>query len=168
MVDKKGKTHAAKLWTTETPHLYSINITYGEDSVDSYFALRTIAIEKQNGVNRVLLNGKPIFMHAVLDQGYFCDGLFLPAKAEEYEKDILRMKELGYNMLRKHIKVEPEAFYYACDGLGMLVMQDMVNNGGYNFIFDTALPTFGFKTRNDSKGKIEGKCKEFFKELNLI
>ena len=164
MVDSKGKTHTAKLWTTETPHLYSISISYGEDKVDSYFALRTIAIEKQNGINRVMLNGKPIFMHAVLDQGYFCDGLFLPAKAEEYEKDILRMKELGYNMLRKHIKVEPEAFYYACDGLGMLVMQDMVNSGGYNFIFDTALPTFGFKTKNDAKGKIEGKCKEFFKQ----
>ena len=164
MVDSKGKVHTAKLWTTETPHLYPISICHGEDKVDSYFALRTIAIEKQNGVNRVVLNGKPIFMHAVLDQGYFCDGLFLPAKAEEYEKDILRMKELGYNMLRKHIKVEPEAFYYACDGLGMLVMQDMVNSGGYNFIFDTALPTFGFKTKNDAKGKIEGKCREFFKQ----
>ena len=164
LVDKNGKVHKAKLWTTETPHLYSMNITYGKDSVDSYFALRTIAIEKQNGVNRVVLNGKPIFMHGVLDQGYFCDGLFLPAKAGEYEKDILRMKELGYNMLRKHIKVEPEAFYYACDGLGMLVMQDMVNNGGYNFIFDTALPTFGFKTKKDAKGKIEGKQKEFFKQ----
>ena len=162
--DKNGKKHQAKLWTTETPHLYSIRVTCGKDVVDSYFALRTIAIEKQNGVNRVVLNGKPIFMHGVLDQGYFCDGLFLPAKAEEYEKDILRMKELGYNMLRKHIKVEPEAFYYACDGLGMLVMQDMVNNGGYSFVFDTALPTFGFKTKNDAKGKIEGIRKEFFKQ----
>ena len=164
LIDGKGKVHIAKLWTTETPHLYSINITYGKDSVDSYFALRTIAIEKQNGINRVVLNGKPIFMHGVLEQGYFCDGLFLPAKAEEYEKDILRMKELGYNMLRKHIKIEPESFYYACDGLGMLVMQDMVNSGGYNFVFDTALPTFGFKTKNDAKGKIEGKQKEFFKQ----
>ena len=164
LTDEKGKVHTAKLWTTEAPHLYSINICCGEDSVDSYFALRTIDIKKQNGVNRVVLNGKPIFMHAVLDQGYFCDGLFLPAKAEEYEKDILRMKELGYNMLRKHIKIEPEAFYYACDGLGMLVMQDMVNNGGYSFVFDTALPTLGFKKRNDAKGKIEGKAKEFFKQ----
>ena len=164
LVDKKGEVHRAKLWTTTKPYLYSISITCGKDKVDSYFALRTIAIEKQNGVNRVVLNGKPVFMHGVLDQGYFCDGLFLPAKAKEYEKDILRMKELGYNMLRKHIKVEPEAFYYACDGLGMLVMQDMVNNGGYNFIFDTALPTFGFKTKDDAKGKIEGKRKEFFKQ----
>ena len=164
VMDEKGKVHKAKLWTTQTPYLYDISISFGDDKVASYFALRTIAIEKQNGVNRVVLNGKPIFMHAVLDQGYFCDGIFLPAKAEEYEKDILRMKELGYNMLRKHIKVEPEAFYYACDGLGMLVMQDMVNNGGYSFVFDTALPTFGFKTKNDAKGKIEGKRKEFFKQ----
>ena len=163
-IDEKGNVHKAKLWTTETPHLYDISIVYGEDKIDSYVALRTIAIEKRNGINRVVLNGKPIFMHAVLDQGYFCDGLFLPAKAQEYENDILRMKELGYNMLRKHIKVEPEAFYYACDGLGMLVMQDMVNNGGYSFVFDTVLPTFGFKTKNDAKGKIEGKRKEFFKQ----
>ena len=162
--DENGKVHEAKLWTPETPHLYSIRVTCGKDVVDSYFALRTIAIENQNGINRVVLNGKPIFMHGVLDQGYFCDGLFLPAKAEEYEKDILRMKELGYNMLRKHIKIEPEAFYYACDGLGMLVMQDMVNNGGYNFVFDTALPTFGFKTKKDAEGKIEGRRKEFFKQ----
>ena len=162
--DKNGKVHEAKLWTPETPHLYSIRVTCGKDVVDSYFALRTIAIENQNGINRVVLNGKPIFMHGVLDQGYFCDGLFLPAKAEEYEKDIIRMKELGYNMLRKHIKIEPETFYYACDGLGMLVMQDMVNNGGYNFVFDTALPTFGFKTKKDAKGKIEGRRKEFFKQ----
>jgi len=164
VVDKNGNIHTAKLWTPQSPHLYSISVCCGEDKVDSYFALRTIAIEKQNGVNRVVLNGKSIFMHAVLDQGYFCDGLFLPAKAEEYEKDILRMKELGYNMLRKHIKIEPEAFYYACDELGMLVMQDMVNNGPYNFIFDTALPTLGFKKRYDAKGKIEGKRKEFFKQ----
>ena len=164
IIDEKGKVHAAKLWTTQTPHLYSMTVRCGEDHVDSYFALRTIGIEKQNGINRVVLNGKPIFMHAVLDQGYFCDGLFLPAKAEEYQKDILRMKELGYNMLRKHIKVEPESFYYACDSLGMLVMQDMVNNGGYNFLFDTALPTLGFKTKNDAKGKTEGKCREFFKQ----
>ena len=164
VADDKGNVHKAKLWTTQTPYLYDISISFGDDKVASYFALRTIGIEKQNGVNRVVLNGKPIFMHAVLDQGYFCDGIFLPAKAEEYKKDILRMKELGYNMLRKHIKVEPEAFYYACDGLGMLVMQDMVNNGGYSFVFDTALPTFGFKTKNDAKGKIEGKRKEFFKQ----
>ena len=98
-----------------------------------------------------------------MDQGYFCDGLFLPANEEEYERDILRMKNMGYNMLRKHIKIEPEYFYYACDKLGMLVMQDMVNSGKYYFIKDTALPTIGMKKRKDKSG-ITGRRKEFFVE----
>ena len=72
------------------------------------------------------------------------------------------MKELGFNLLRKHIKVEPDYFYYTCDRLGMLVMQDMVNNGPYSFLFDTALPTIGMKKRKDTKGGIQGKRKEFF------
>ena len=142
-------------WTLENPHLYDVKIIAGEDEVDSYFALRTVSIENVDGVNRVCLNGKPIFMHAVLDQGYFEDGIYLPKNEEEYEKDILRMKELGFNTLRKHIKIEPEQFYYDCDRLGMFVLQDMVNNGGYSYIFDTVLPTFGFKKRNDCKGRYQ-------------
>lgn len=142
-------------WTLENPHLYDVKIITGEDEVDSYFALRTVNIENVDGVNRVCLNGKPIFMHAVLDQGYFEDGIYLPKNEEEYEKDILRMKELGFNTLRKHIKIEPEQFYYDCDRLGMFVLQDMVNNGGYSYIFDTVLPTFGFKMRNDCKGRYQ-------------
>ena len=142
-------------WTLENPHLYDVKIITGEDEVDSYFALRTVSIENMDGVNRVCLNGKPIFMHAVLDQGYFEDGIYLPKNEEEYEKDILRMKELGFNTLRKHIKIEPEQFYYDCDRLGMFVLQDMVNNGGYSYIFDTVLPTFGFKKRNDCKGRYQ-------------
>ena len=70
-------------------------------------------------MNRVCLNGKPVFLNGVLDQGYYCDGIFLPAEEAEYERDILRMKELGINMLRKHIKIEPECFYYYCDLHGM-------------------------------------------------
>lgn len=155
--DNKGRIAIANPvhWTLENPHLYDVKIIAGEDAVESYFALRTVEIKNLDGVNRVCLNGKPIFMHAVLDQGYFEDGIYLPEKEEEYEKDILRMKELGYNTLRKHIKIEPEQFYYDCDRLGMFVLQDMVNNGGYSYIFDTVLPTFGFKKRNDCKGRYQ-------------
>ena len=86
----------------------------------------------------------------MLDQGYFSDGLYTPASLALYEQDIMRMKELGFNTLRKHIKVEPERFYYDCDRLGMVVFQDMVNNGKYSFLRDTAMPTVGL-------GKIPGR-----------
>ena len=151
------------LWDTENPHLYDLKIEAGEDKIDSYFALRTVEIKKVDGINRVCLNNKPIFMHGLLDQGYYDDGIYLPEDEEEFTRDILRMKELGFNMLRKHIKIEPEKFYYECDRLGMLVLQDMVNNGGYSYIFDTVLPTFGFKKRNDCKGRYQdAECKKVF------
>ena len=137
------------LWTPETPYLYDLTIrAHSGDVVHSYFALRTVEIKPdKHGVQRLCLNGEPIFLNGVLDQGYFTDGHYLPGDPAEYERDVRRMKELGFNMLRKHIKVEPEAFYEACDRLGMLVVQDMVNNGGYNYLFDTVLPTIGFQRR---------------------
>lgn len=128
-------------WTPETPKLYGFTLECCEDCVRSYFALRTVETKE----NRILLNGKPYFFHGLLDQGYFSDGIYTPATPEGYEFDILKMKELGFNMLRKHIKVEPELFYYYCDKHGMAVFQDFVNSGKYNFIIDTALPTVGLK-----------------------
>lgn len=154
---------APQLWTPDNPYLYDVEITAGEDRVKSYFALRTIEIKKLAGANRVCLNGEPIFLHGVLDQGYFEEGIFLPETEEGYDGDILRMKELGFNLLRKHIKVEPEYFYYACDKLGMLVMQDMVNNGSYSFVRDTALPTVGFKKRSDKKLNRSQKVRDVFR-----
>ncbi len=157
IVLKDGSIYQPKLWSFEEPYLYSMQVYMKEDKIETYFALRRIEIKEIKGINRVCLNGKPVFLNGVLDQGYFCDGLFLPANEKEYERDILRMKELGYNFLRKHIKIEPEYFYYACDKLGMLVMQDMVNSGGYSFIKDTALPTIGLKKKSD---KVRGKLSE--------
>ena len=135
-----------RLWSPQSPTLYDVVIRAGQDEVSSYFALRTVEIRPdKSGVQRVCLNGQPIFLNGVLDQGYFHEGIYLPETPMEYERDVLRMKKLGFNMLRKHIKVEPECFYHACDRLGMLVMQDMVSGGPYSWLMDTALPTVGFK-----------------------
>ena len=138
-----------RYWCPEDPYLYTFTLVAGEDTVTSYFALRTLEIKKVNGIPRLCLNGRPYFLHALLDQGYWSDGIYTPATPDGYENDILAMKNLGFNTLRKHIKVEPEQFYYDCDRLGMLVMQDMVNNGHYSFLRDTALPTVGLKRLKD-------------------
>ena len=161
------KKYEKRLWSQKDPFLYKTIITVGEDKVETYFALRKIEIKKIDGINRVCLNDRPIFMNGVLDQGYYCDGIFLPACEEEYENDILRMKELGINMLRKHIKIEPEWFYYYCDIHGMLVVQDMVNSGEYKFIRDTVMPNIGFGKKDDTKRKFSRKMKEFF-ERHMI
>ena len=140
-----------RLWSPEQPYLYHFTLRSGDDLLHSYFALRTLSIRTVNGISRLCLNGNPYFFHGILDQGYWSDGLFTPAAPVCYEKDILAMKSLGFNMLRKHVKVEPEQFYYDCDRLGMVVFQDMVNNGDYNFIRDTALPTVGWRHRPDHR-----------------
>ena len=164
---RSGEPYDYQTWSPENPYLYRAEVSVGEDAVETYFALRSIAIKEINGVQRVCLNGEPIFLNGVLDQGYFCDGIFLPAEEQEYERDILRMKELGINMLRKHIKIEPECFYYYCDLHGMLVMQDMVNNGGYSFVRDTALPTIGLLKRNDNKFRVSKETKDIFEKHML-
>ncbi|MBQ6892777.1 MAG: glycoside hydrolase family 2 [Clostridia bacterium] len=150
------------MWSPDDPYLYHFTVTAGEDKVSSYFALRTIETKEIDGVARLCLNGKPFFFHGLLDQGYYSDGIFTPASPKCYENDILTMKSLGFNTLRKHIKIEPEQFYYDCDRLGMVVFQDMVNNGDYSFLRDTALPTLGFKKRNDKKMHKDEKSRKRF------
>ncbi len=143
-----------KLWTPETPHIYPFTVESGSDCVHSYTALRTIDIRPgKDGKARICLNGEPYFFHGLLDQGYYPDGIYLPGNTDGYREDILRMKELGFNMLRKHIKIEPGIFYYLCDTLGMAVFQDMVNNGSYSFLYDTALPTIGLKSLPRSESR---------------
>ena len=134
-----------KLWTPETPHLYPVIVRNCDDAVETYFALRTIGTKVIDGVPRLCLNGKPWFFHGLLDQGYWPDGLFLPGSPEGYSWDVKTMKTLGFNTLRKHIKIEPERFYYDCDRLGMIVFQDLVNSGPYHYLRDTAIPTIGGK-----------------------
>ncbi len=144
---KNGKAHIAiknpRMWSPSDPYLYKFILKAGEDEVESYFAIRTLEIKEIDGVKRICLNGEPYFFHGLLDQGYYSDGIFTPASPENYTRDIQAMKALGFNTLRKHIKIEPEYFYYECDRLGMIVFQDMVNNGSYSFLRDTAMPTIG-------------------------
>ena len=141
-----------RLWSPEDPYLYEFTVQTEQDQIESYFALRSLEIQTVGGYPRLCLNGKPYFFHGLLDQGYWSDGLFTPANDRGFEEDILAMKALGFNTLRKHIKVEPEQFYYDCDRLGMVVFQDMVNNSDYRFIRDTALPGgLGLQKRNDKK-----------------
>ena len=139
------KVEDPHLWTPEDPYLYEFTLESGEDKIESYFALRTVGTKKIGDKTYITLNEKPYFFHGLLDQGYYSDGIYTPATPEGYRYDILKMKELGFNMLRKHIKIEPELFYYYCDKYGMIVFQDMVNSGKYSFFIDTALPTAGLR-----------------------
>ena len=151
-----------RYWSPEDPYLYRFSIVSGGDEVESYFALRTITTETVNGKARLCLNGKPYYFNGLLDQGYFSDGLYTPASPDMYTKDIQKLKELGFNTLRKHIKIEPMRFYYECDRLGMIVFQDMVNNGIYSFRRDTLRPTLGFKKINDAHTNTDIRSREIF------
>ena len=139
------RPEAPRLWTPEDPHLYEFEVRLGEDRVSSYFALRTLGTGVSEGVPRLLLNGKPYFFNGLLDQGYWSDGLWTPADPACFDDDILAAKALGFNMLRKHIKAEPELFYHACDRLGIAVFQDLINCGPYSYLRDTVLPTLGLQ-----------------------
>ena len=134
-----------RLWSPEDPHLYYFTLQSGKDVIESYFALRTIEVQASGERPCIALNGKPYFFHGLLDQGYYSDGIYLPATPDGYRFDVAQMKACGFNVLRKHIKIEPDVFYYECDRQGMIVFQDMVNNGKYSFLIDTALPTAGLK-----------------------
>ncbi|MBQ4055325.1 MAG: glycoside hydrolase family 2 [Clostridia bacterium] len=139
------KIDSPRLWSPEDPYLYGFTLSDGEDEIESYFALRTVSIQRRGDRSYICLNGKPYFFHGLLDQGYYSDGICLPASPDGYKWDILKMKELGFNTLRKHIKIEPDLFYHYCDKYGMIVFQDMVNSGKYSWFIDTALPNIGLK-----------------------
>ena len=149
-------------WHPDDPYLYRFAVETAQDKVESYFAIRSLEIKKVGAYPRLCLNGKPYFFHGLLDQGYWPEGLLTAPTPESYADDILAMKRLGFNTLRKHIKVEPEEFYYQCDRLGMVVWQDMVNNGDYSYLRDTVLPTLGFQKRDDRRLHRDEKCREAF------
>ena len=118
-------------WSIEDPYLYFVKITIDEyDEVTSYFAMRKFSVMKdENGIMRLALNNKPLFMKGVLDQGYYKDGLLTPNSYQDYIDDIELVKKLGFNVIRKHIKIEIPRWYFECDKRGMIVWQDFVNGG---------------------------------------
>ncbi len=119
------------LWTCETPYLYPFTVVMGEDRAESYFAMRRFSVERdEKGILRICLNGVPVFQNGVLDQGYWPEGLYTAPSDEALIFDIREMKKTGFNMVRKHLKIEPQRWYYHCDRLGLIVWQDMVNGGG--------------------------------------
>lgn len=116
----------AKLWSPDSPFLYDLRVRLGRDEVQSYAGIRTIAMQRDEaGVNRLFLNGKPLFQYGLLDQGWWPDGLYTAPTDDALRSDIETSKRLGFNLIRKHVKVEPARWYYHCDRLGMLVWQDM-------------------------------------------
>lgn len=120
-----------KCWSPEEPYLYDLTVTTSAETVKSYFGMRKFGVGKDDkGVSRLMLNNKPYFHNGLLDQGYWSDGMYTPPTDEAMIYDIQTMKDMGFNMLRKHIKIEPLRWYYHCDRLGMLVWQDMINGGG--------------------------------------
>lgn len=131
-------------WSPEDPFLYDVKITLGDDAVTSYFGMRKISIGRdRNGILRFFLNNEPYFFNGLLDQGYWPESLMTPPTDEALVYDIQKQKEMGYNTIRKHVKVEMERFYYHCDRLGMLVWQDMPNGGGaYNMAFVAGIANF--------------------------
>ena len=141
-----------RLWSPEDPVLYDAAITLaGGDKVESYFGMRAFGIGKdEKGLPRLLLNGKPYFQNGLLDQGYWSDGYYTAPSDEALIHDIAEMKQLGFNMLRKHIKVEPLRWYYHCDRLGMLVWQDMMNGGeSYSPLSIYVFSNLGLRVKDD-------------------
>ena len=153
-------------WAPEDPHLYHFSVSFGEDRVESYFGMRKCSVEKDaDGVPRLFLNNKPLFHNGLLDQGYWPDGLYTAPAEAAMVCDIQTMKALGFNMLRKHIKIEPLRWYYLCDTMGMLVWQDMVSGGGPYRTSVVTVPVAGvFPHRVDNGYKAFGRQSEESRE----
>jgi len=142
------------LWSPEDPYLYNFTLKTKGDEITSYFAMRKFSLVKdQNGITRLGLNNKPYFMKGVLDQGYYSDGLLTPNSYDVYIKDIEFVKSLGFNMIRKHIKIEIPRWYYECDKRGIIVWQDFVNGGETYKLPTIVLPLIFGKHHNDHNYK---------------
>lgn len=157
-----------KPWSPETPQLYDVTITMGKDEAASYFGMRKVSVERDGrGLLRFYVNNQPCFFNGLLDQGYWPESLLTAPDDRALAYDVQKLRDMGYNTIRKHVKIEAERFYYHCDRLGMFVWQDMPCGGGeYNMTFVTRLPNafnwfargvkdrhYGMFKRRDKEGR---------------
>ena len=150
------------LWSSDNPNLYDVEITMAEDKVYSYFGMRKLSKEMVDGKYQLYLNNKPFFFHGLLDQGWYPDGLYTPKNYDVYRYELSKVKELGFNTLRKHIKIEPAIWYYLCDTMGIIVWQDFVNVGEYKMFSDSVLPLIASRKQKMFGKKVTEKAKESF------
>ena len=163
--DTTIKIPSFKPWSPESPFLYDVVFKYKKDKVKSYFGMRKFSTgADENGVLRLFLNNEPYFHNGLLDQGYYPDGYLTPPSNEAMEFDVKTVKECGYNMLRKHIKIEPMLWYHYCDVNGIIVWQDMVNGGGSYGLEVSAIPFVGINL-DDTNYKTFHRTNEAAREL---
>lgn len=161
-----------ELWSPENPRLYNIVFKIGDDVVKSYFGMRKFSLVKdEKGITRLGLNNKPYFHSGLLDQGYWSDGMLTPPSNAALEYDVKLVKTMGFNMIRKHIKIEPLRWYYHCDKEGILVWQDVVSGGTkYKPLMIGALPFFGINVKDDNyklfAREEQASRDEYVKDLN--
>lgn len=169
--DKTVKIPDFKSWSPESPFLYNVVFKACGESIKSYFGMRKFSVGvDENGIKRLFLNNKPYFHNGLLDQGYYSDGYLTPPTNQAMENDVLFAKEAGFNMLRKHIKIEPLLWYHYCDVNGILVWQDMVNGGGEYGLEVSVIPFVNIKLddtnyRNFHRVEKEGRDL-YYQELN--
>jgi len=150
--DSVTLSYGFRLWSPSHPKLYDFVITNcSGDLLSSYFGVRSFGVGRDlMGKARLTLNGKPFFFNGVLDQGYWSDGMLTYPSDQAAIEELTLLKDMGFNTVRKHIKIEPMRWYYHCDRLGLVVWQDFVNGGGeYRFTHVAAFPFLGFRHRDD-------------------
>lgn len=169
--DKTVKLPDFKAWSPENPFLYDVVFTACGERIKSYFGMRKFSVGTDDrGIKRLFLNNKPYFHNGLLDQGYYPDGFLTPPSNSAMENDVKIVKEAGFNMLRKHIKVEPLLWYHYCDVNGILVWQDMVNGGGNYGLEISVFPFIGVNLDDTNyktfKRTDEAQRKSYYNELS--
>lgn len=169
--DRIVKIPDFKPWSPESPFLYDVVFKACGEEIKSYFGMRKFSIgTDSNGYKRLLLNNRPYFHNGLLDQGYYPDGFLTPPSNQAMENDILFAKKAGFNMLRKHIKIEPLLWYHYCDVNGILVWQDMVNGGGEYGLEVSVIPFVGITLDDRNYSLFHRTDKEgrelYYQELN--